>query len=87
MICHGYKGGTGTSSRVVPGITQNYSVGVLVQANYGKKEDLRIGNVPIGALLIEQDLLEQRPSPSLPQGGKAVEGSDSMSSDEVLSHH
>ncbi|KAK5064786.1 hypothetical protein LTR84_000620 [Exophiala bonariae] len=71
MISHGYKGGTGTSSRVLPGYERDYTLGVLVQANYGKKDDLRIGNVPVGALLAEP-----KPSdPPLPAGGKAVEGS------------
>lgn len=71
MISHGYKGGTGTSSRILPGHDRDYTLGVLVQANYGKKEDLRIGNVPVGALLTEQ----RASGPPLPAGGKAVEGS------------
>ena len=45
MICHGYKGGTGTSSRVVP---DGYTVGVLVQANYGAGPALAIAGVPVG---------------------------------------
>ena len=35
MICNGYKGGIGTSSRVVPSAQGGYTVGVLVQCNYG----------------------------------------------------
>ncbi|RFU79728.1 peptidase family s58 [Trichoderma arundinaceum] len=61
MRCHGYKGGTGTSSRVIPGADRDYTLGVLVQANHGQKPDLRIGNVPIDT--------------PLPIGGKAAEGS------------
>lgn len=76
MISHGYKGGTGTSSRVLPGHDRDYTLGVLVQANYGKKDDLRIGNVPVGALLTEQ----KTQGPPLPEGGKAVEGSKCMHS-------
>jgi len=45
MICHGYKGGTGPSSRVVP---DGYTVGVLVQANYGVGPALTIAGVPVG---------------------------------------
>ena len=45
MICHEFKGGTGTSSRVTP---QGYTVGVLVQANYGRRELLRISGAPVG---------------------------------------
>lgn len=44
MICHGWKGGTGTSSRKVG----NYTVGVLVQANHGSPDRLTIAGVPVG---------------------------------------
>ena len=45
MVCHQFKGGIGTASRKVKG---GYSVGVLVQANYGKRETLSIAGVPVG---------------------------------------
>jgi len=48
MICHEFKCGTGTSSRVVEIAGQHYTVGVLVQANYGVRSELRIAGVPIG---------------------------------------
>jgi D-aminopeptidase len=48
MICHEFKGGTGTSSRVVIENGTTYTVGALVQANYGSRELLRIAGVPIG---------------------------------------
>jgi D-aminopeptidase len=48
MICHGFKGGTGTASRVVPAQVGGYTVGVLVQANYGSRHRLRIEGVPVG---------------------------------------
>ena len=44
MICHEFKGGIGTASRVAHG----YTVGVLVQANYGLRRQLRIAGVPVG---------------------------------------
>jgi D-aminopeptidase len=44
MVAHGFKGGIGTSSRVVAG----HVVGVLVQANYGTRESLTIAGVPVG---------------------------------------
>jgi D-aminopeptidase len=78
MICHGYKGGTGTSSRIVPGDDRDYALGVLVQANYGKKYDLRIGNIPVGPLLTEDKTTDPTTKRSLPAGGKAVEGSKYM---------
>jgi hypothetical protein len=48
MICHEYKCGTGTSSRVVEIAGHRYTVGVLVQANYGVRSELRIAGVPVG---------------------------------------
>jgi D-aminopeptidase len=48
MICHEFKGGIGTSSRVVDLAMHSYTVGVLVQSNYGSRPDLRIDGVPVG---------------------------------------
>lgn len=48
MICHEFKGGTGTASRVVATAGETYTVGALVQANYGARELLRIDGVPVG---------------------------------------
>ena len=45
MVCHGFKGGIGTASRVVE---DGWIVGVLVQANHGRRPRLRIGGVPVG---------------------------------------
>jgi D-aminopeptidase len=48
MICHGFKGGIGTASRVLPGADGGWTVGVLVQANYGSRLLLRVDGVPVG---------------------------------------
>lgn len=48
MICHGFKGGIGTSSRKVTVGSRVYTIGVLVQANYGTRESLTIAGVPVG---------------------------------------
>jgi D-aminopeptidase len=48
MICHGFKGGIGTSSRIVTLSSQRFAVGVLVQANHGRRERLMINGVPVG---------------------------------------
>lgn len=48
MICNEFKGGTGTSSRVVDAKYGGYTVGVLVQCNYGQRDQLRIAGVPVG---------------------------------------
>ncbi len=48
MICFGFKGGTGTASRVLPASEGGYTVGVLVQCNTGSRSELRIGGVAVG---------------------------------------
>jgi D-aminopeptidase len=48
MICHGFKGGIGTASRVTD---DGYTVGVLVQANHGRRARLSIDGVPVGRKL------------------------------------
>jgi D-aminopeptidase len=48
MQCLGFKGGIGTASRVLPASAGGYTVGVLVQCNFGARQDLRIAGVPVG---------------------------------------
>ena len=48
MVCHGFKGGIGTSSRVIKVNKEKYTIGVLVQANYGSRKSLTISGVPVG---------------------------------------
>ncbi|MFM8348421.1 MAG: P1 family peptidase [Bacteroidota bacterium] len=48
MVAHQFKGGTGTSSRVLTSEQGGYTVGVLVQANYGRRALLSIAGVPVG---------------------------------------
>jgi D-aminopeptidase len=48
MICHEFKGGIGTASRRVPAEDGGWTVGALVQANYGDRDLLRIDGVPVG---------------------------------------
>jgi D-aminopeptidase len=48
MICYGFKGGIGTSSRKLPEAAGGYTVGVLVQANFGRRPELTIAGVPVG---------------------------------------
>jgi D-aminopeptidase len=63
MICHAFKGGIGTSSRVVDESAGGWTVGVLVQANYGRREWLRVDGVPVG----EAIPLSEVPSPYRPE--------------------
>jgi D-aminopeptidase len=48
MVCFDFKGGIGTSSRKLDAKSGGYTVGVLVQANMGKRSELRIAGVPVG---------------------------------------
>lgn len=48
MVCHEFKCGIGTASRQVAVAGSEYRVGVLVQANYGVRDTLRIAGVPVG---------------------------------------
>jgi D-aminopeptidase len=48
MICHEFKGGIGTASRVTPSADGGYTVGVLVQANHGSRHRLTVDGVPVG---------------------------------------
>ena len=56
MICAGFKGGIGTSSRRVEHNERVYTVGVLVQCNYGARRHLRIAGVPVGQELVDEYL-------------------------------
>ena len=51
MICHEFKGGIGTSSRVVETKSGTFTVGALVQANHGSREDFRVDGVPVGRII------------------------------------
>ena len=53
MVCYEFKGGIGTSSRVLAGDAGGYTVGVLVQANFGLRHQLRIAGLPVGRELRE----------------------------------
>lgn len=48
MVCQHFKGGIGTASRVLPANQGGYTVGVLVQCNFGGRKELRIAGAPIG---------------------------------------
>lgn len=48
MVCYGFKGGTGTASRVLTKSEGGYTVGVLVQCNCGRRPQLTIAGVPVG---------------------------------------
>ena len=53
MMCLGFKGGTGTASRIIKLGDTSFTVGVLVQANFGRKPSLVIAGVPVGKELLD----------------------------------
>ena len=71
MICYEFKGGIGTSSRRVKDASGDYTVGVLVQANFGNRHQLMIAGVPVG-----QEIPDNRAYASLgPTGANRDMGS------------
>lgn len=60
MICNGFKGGTGTASRRLTAEAGGYTVGVLVQCNYGRPNQLRIAGIPVAREMNLQPLCVTR---------------------------
>jgi len=55
MICNGFKGGIGTSSRTLSAKDGGYTVGVLVQCNYGSRQNFRVAGIPVGRQIPGED--------------------------------
>jgi len=70
MVAHGFKGGIGTASRVVEAADRSFTVGVLVQANYGSRSALTIAGVPVGREIT--DLQRERLPPADREGSIIV---------------
>ena len=60
MVCFGYKGGSGTASRLVEFDGRSYTVGVFVQANFGLRRQLVVAGVPVGQMLVDEDASDDR---------------------------
>ncbi len=69
MMCLGFKGGTGTASRIVKIKDSTYTVGVLVQSNFGSKRNLTIAGVPVGIELKDTLNNEFKGAPDYRQEG------------------
>ncbi len=76
MVSYGFKGGIGTSSRRLPGEDGGYTVGVLVNANHGRRPELLVAGVPVGRRYEESGASgqgpgqESRTGPAAPGGGE-----------------
>ena len=55
MICNGFKGGIGTSSRKLSAKEGGYRIGVLVQCNYGSRQNFRVAGIPVGREIPSED--------------------------------
>jgi D-aminopeptidase len=75
MNCYQFKAGSGTSSRRVGYAGTSYTVGVFVQANFGRREELTLAGLPLGRMLAaDNPMTEVRPTqqPSPPPGAGSV---------------
>ena len=71
MVCYEFKGGIGTASRVVQVLGNAYTVGVLVQTNYGLRDQLHIAGVPVGKYLRENRVYSE-PDPDADETGSII---------------
>jgi D-aminopeptidase len=72
MICHGFKGGIGTASRLVPTQHGGFTVGVLVQANHGRRTRLQVEGVPVGQVIGAEEVPLPGPPSSAPAGAGSI---------------
>ena len=78
MNCYSFKGGTGTSSRVVRHGSADYTVGVLLQANFGDRAELRVAGVPLGEALADDNPMSHTDWFARDLGRAGVEGAGSV---------
>ena len=71
MICHGFKGGIGTSSRVTEA-AGGFTVGVLVQANYGRRERFRVNGLAVGEVITSSVIPEPDDEPTSADAGSII---------------
>jgi L-aminopeptidase/D-esterase-like protein len=72
MNCYQFKGGNGTASRLVEYAGTTYTVGVLLQANFGRRDELTLGGVYLGEELAEDNPMGGRPQQAPPGAGSVI---------------
>ncbi|MEV0675549.1 P1 family peptidase [Actinosynnema sp. NPDC050436] len=72
MNCYAFKGGNGTSSRVVRYEGDTYSVGVFLQANFGGRRELTVAGVPVGEALTDDNPIEDGDWKTPPGAGSVI---------------
>jgi D-aminopeptidase len=70
MICHEFKGGIGTASRRLADPSGGYTLGVIVQANHGRRERLTVDGIPVGRAIGTGEIAAPEP-PELLESGPA----------------
>ena len=55
MVSYQFKGGIGTASRILPSEKGGYRIGVLINANHGRRHELTMAGIPVGRLYVEED--------------------------------
>ncbi len=74
MRCHGFKGGIGTASRKLPAAAGGYTVGVLVQCNYGSRQAFSVAGVPVGLEITDlQQCIASTTAPVAPPTRRCTE--------------
>ena len=81
MSCHGFKGGIGSASRVLSKADGGYTVGVLVQCNYGRRSELRVAGVPVGEEIADLTPCISLDNPSTPSNRRRCTGADAPGED------
>jgi len=72
MVCYGFKGGIGTASRKLDEKSGGYTVGVLVQANFGRRNQLRVAGVPVGTEITENAPVSKGTGPMADDVGSII---------------
>ena len=83
MICHEFKGGIGTASRVLPDERGGWTIGVLVQANYGRRGLLRVDGVPVGRAISTSEVPSPYPNRGEGDTGAGGRGAGGRGSDRA----
>jgi L-aminopeptidase/D-esterase-like protein len=72
MVCYGFKGGSGSASRLVDYGGTSYTVGAFVQANFGRRRELVVAGYPVGHLLLDDNPVEEAKDAMPPGAGSVI---------------
>ncbi len=82
-VCHGLKGGIGSASRQMEVDEHTYTLGVLVQTNYGCIEDLRLDGLPVGRAVLDM-IAEETAAEAAAKAGDPIAGQDDIGSIMII---